>query len=47
MIAPFVDKGESLRADGGGSSDASVGDDGIVDVSLEAALAALCHWWKE
>jgi hypothetical protein len=40
MVAPFVDQGASIRAGGGGVSDG--GDDGVVDVLVEAALAALC-----
>jgi hypothetical protein len=44
MIAPFVDQGESMRAGcvcvgGGGGDD---GDEGVADVLVEAALAALC-----
>jgi hypothetical protein len=44
MIAPFVDQGASMRAGcgcggGGGGDD---GDEGVVDVLVEAALAALC-----
>jgi hypothetical protein len=43
MIAPFVDHGASMRAGcgcgGGGGDD---GDEGVVDVLVEAALAALC-----
>jgi hypothetical protein len=43
MIAPFVDQGASIRAGGGGASDIDVGGDyGVVDVLVEAALAALC-----
>jgi hypothetical protein len=43
MIAPFVDKGASIRAGCGGGSDGGVdGDDGVVDVLVEAAIAALC-----
>jgi hypothetical protein len=43
MIAPFVDQGASICAGGGGASDGDVGgDDGVVDVLVEAALAALC-----
>jgi hypothetical protein len=43
MIAPFVDQGASIRARGGDGSDGGVvGDDCVVDVLLEAALAALC-----
>jgi hypothetical protein len=41
MIAPFVDQGASIHAGGGGASDVG-GDDGVVDVLVEAALAALC-----
>jgi hypothetical protein len=38
MIAPFVDQGAPIRADGGVG-----GDDGVVvDVLVEATLAALC-----
>jgi hypothetical protein len=44
MIAPFVDQVASMRAgcgcgSGGGGDD---GDEGVVDVLVEAALAALC-----
>jgi hypothetical protein len=43
MIASFVDQGASIRKGGGGGSDGGVGDDdGVVDVLVEAALAALC-----
>jgi hypothetical protein len=43
MIAPFVDQGASIRAGGGGVAGGGVcGDDGVVDVLVEAALAALC-----
>jgi hypothetical protein len=41
MIAPFVDQGASMLAGccGGGGDD---GDEGVVDVLVEAELAALC-----
>jgi hypothetical protein len=43
MIAPFVNQGAYIRAGGGDASDGDVGgDDGVVDVLVEAALAALC-----
>jgi hypothetical protein len=43
MIAPFVNQGASIPAGGGGGSYGGVGgDDGVVDVLVEAALAALC-----
>jgi hypothetical protein len=41
MIAPFVDQGASMRA-GTGNGGGVNGDEGVVDVLLEAALAAIC-----
>jgi hypothetical protein len=40
MIAPFVEQGASMRAGCGGGVDD--GNEGVVDVLAEAALAALC-----
>jgi hypothetical protein len=50
-LLPFFDQWASIRADdGGGGSDGGLdGDDGVVDVFVEAALCALAEtmmWWS-